>query len=143
MLATAENDLKAKSLLDRMFEAEFRYMRGEAGVACLAEAFHPDVVVHEPASLPYAGDWCGLDGVAALIRMMGDIWADMSLGDMTATYSGDTLFMTAPITLIARANEKTVIQPFAEVLRFEDGLVIEATPFYSDTHAIVMALQSG
>lgn len=143
MLAAVENDPKAKSLLDRMFEAEFRYMRREGGIACLAEVFHPDVVIHEPSSLPYAGDWCGLDGVAALIRTMGDIWADMTLGDMITTCSGDILFMKAPITLVARENQKTIIQPFAEVLRFEDGLVIEGTPFYFDTHAIVAAVQGG
>ena len=62
----------AAYLVERMFAAEFAFMKsGGQDPGLLAEAFHRDVVVHEPASLPYSGDWRGLAGVADLIRHMG------------------------------------------------------------------------
>ena len=46
-------------LLTRLFEVERRFLRSDSGTAdLLITAFDPDVVIHEPASLPYPGDWC-------------------------------------------------------------------------------------
>jgi hypothetical protein len=63
-----------------MLSAEFNFMKG-GGIDqhILAEAFHPEVVVHEPGSLPYAGDWVGLDGAASLMRAMNDARAEMAV----------------------------------------------------------------
>jgi ketosteroid isomerase-like protein len=48
--------------------------------------------------------------------------------------------MSCTISLVARANGATVRQPFAEVLRFRDGRLLEGTPFYYDTNEILSAL---
>ena len=45
----------------------------------LAEAFHPYVVVYALASLPYPGDWEGLEGVGVLFRKMREVWSDAPL----------------------------------------------------------------
>ena len=64
--------LTALQLLERMFEVEMKFIRsGSNNVEAHAEAFHSDVVVHEPASLPYPGDWKGLEGVGALFGKDG------------------------------------------------------------------------
>jgi ketosteroid isomerase-like protein len=136
----------AAELLQRMFEVEMRFVgSGPEGtledVAVLASAFHPDVVVHEPASLPYSGDWKGFRGVGDLFRTMRQTWSDMRVDGMQAVRDGDTVFMTGTLRLTARANGATISQPFAEVLRFKDELVVEGTPFYYDTSEIVAALR--
>lgn len=131
----------AMELLERMFAVEMRFLQQpEADLDLLATAFHPDVVVHEPASLPYAGDWRGLAGVGQLFRLMNQTWSDLSVENMQAAKAGDTIFMACSLRLTARHSGRTITQPFAEVLRFEGGRLIEGTPFYHDTAAIAAAL---
>lgn len=133
--------LSATDLLDRMFAVEMRFLqRDDADLDLLATAFHRDVVVHEPASLPYAGDWRGLDGVGRLFKTMRDTWSELAVEGLQAAQSGDTVHMSCRLRLTARRSGTTLSQPFAEVLRFEDGLLIDGTPFYFDTAAIRSAL---
>ncbi len=137
----AEIRLTAMQLLERMFEVEMKFIQsGSDEVEALAEAFHPNVVVHEPASLPYPGDWKGLEGVGALFRKMREVWSDMKVEDLTAAREGDTVFMACTLHLTCRTRGVAIKQPFAEVLRFQGERLIEATPFYYDTSEIVSAL---
>lgn len=128
----------AMPLLERMFEVELDFLRSDGrDVESLARAFHADVVVHEPASLPYAGDWKGLEGIAALLGRMRDVWSDMTVEDMTTVRVEDTVFMSCSLTLTSRATGAVIRQPFAEVLHFKDGLLLDGTPFYYDTAEII------
>ena len=128
----------AMQLLERMFDVELGFLRSdEKDVQSLARAFHPDVVVHEPASLPYAGDWKGLAGIAALLGRMSEVWSDMAVEDMTAARTEDIVFMSCTLKLTSRATGAVIRQPFAEVLSFRDGLLLDGTPFYYDTAGIV------
>jgi ketosteroid isomerase-like protein len=131
----------AMQLLNRMFEVEMRFLKSDAkDVSMLASAFHKSVVVHEPASLPYAGDWRGLEGMGELFRRMSDAWSDVRVEDLEALKSDNTVFMACTLYLTSRANGATIKQPFAEVLRFKDGLLLEGTPFYYDTSEVAAAL---
>lgn len=132
----------AMQLLDNMFAVEMRFLKADAkDAAMLATAFHQDVVVHEPASLFYCGDWRGLEGVSALLGKMCEVWSDIRVEDLEAAQSGDTVFMACTLHLTSRGNGNVIQQPFAEVLRFQDGVLLEGTPFYHDTSAIVAALR--
>lgn len=131
----------ALGLLEHMFDVEMRFVRGGANDKdLLATAFHNNVVIHEPKSLPYAGDWTGLDELSALFRKMRETWSDMAVENLQATRNGDTVFMACTLSMTCRVNGIKIVQPFAEVLRFEAGLLIEATPFYYDTDEIVSIL---
>jgi len=131
----------AMDLLKRMFDVELRFLQSDKpDLEMLATAFHPDVVVHEPKSLLYAGDWDGLGGVGALFRQMRDVWSDLRVEQLDATREGDTVYMACTIHLTARATGTDITQPFAEVLRFKDALLIEGTPFYYDTAELVAAI---
>ena len=131
----------AEQLLAHMFEVELGFMRsGSQDASGLARAFHPEVVVHEPASLPYAGDWEGLEGVAALLRKMGEVWSDFRVEDMEAMRKGDTVFVSGTLHMKSRATGAEIAQPFAEVLHFKDDLLLDGTPFYYDTGEMVAAL---
>jgi len=132
----------AMQLLERMFDVEMRFLQSgeKKDVAMLAAVFHSDVVVHEPASLPYAGRWVGLNGLGRLFQTMREVWSDVRVEDLEAARSGDTVLMACTLHLTCRANGAAITQPFAEKLRFKDGLMVEGTPFYHDTSAIVAAL---
>lgn len=140
-MAEPENDPHLKALLDNMFAVEMAFMQSDAqDPAILARAFHADVVVHEPASLPYSGDWIGLDGVARLMRRMGELFGGMAIDALVCAGSPERLHLACTLTMTVRATGETIVQPFAELLRFKDGLLIEGTPFYHDTSELVAAL---
>jgi hypothetical protein len=133
--------LLAMELLTRMFDVELRFLQSDKpDLGMLATAFHPDVVVHEPKSLPYAGDWIGFEGIGALFRRMREVWSDLKVEKLEATRDGDVVFMTCIIHLTSRATAVSIVQPFAEVLRFKDELLVEGTPFYYDTAEILAAI---
>jgi hypothetical protein len=50
------------------------------------------------------------------------------------------VFMACTLRLTSRADGTAIKQPFAEVLRFKDGLLLDGTPFYYDTSEIVAAV---
>ncbi len=131
----------AMELLENMFDVEMRFLQSGSGdIDMLTGAFHRDVIVHEPQSLPYAGDWDGLEGIAALFHKMQESWINVAVENLQAAQSDDTVFMSCTLSLTSRANGVTITQPFAEVLRFRDGLLFEGTPFYYDTSEILAAL---
>ena len=133
--------MTAMELLTRMFDVELRFLQSDKPeLRMLATAFHPDVVVHEPKSLPYAGDWTGFEGIGALFRRMREVWSDLKVEKLEATRDGDVVFMACTIHLTSRATGVSVAQPFAEVLRFKNDLLIEGTPFYYDTAEILSAI---
>lgn len=64
-----ERQSTAMELLENMFDVEMRFLQsGSGNIEMLTSAFHRDVVVHEPHSLPYAGDWNGLEGIPLFSR---------------------------------------------------------------------------
>jgi|SRR5688572_16751175 ketosteroid isomerase-like protein len=135
------NQLPAMELLTRMFDVELRFLRSDTpDIRMLATAFHPDVVVHEPKSLPYAGDWTGFEGIGALFRRMREVWSDLRVEQLEATRDGDVVFMACTIDLTSCATGASITQPFAEVLRFKNDRLIEGTPFYYDTAEILTAI---
>ncbi|WP_287337045.1 nuclear transport factor 2 family protein [Mesorhizobium sp.] len=88
----------AMELLENMFEVEIRFLQsGSESLDMLASAFHAEVVVHEPQSLPYAGGWKGLDGVGALFRQMREIWSDVAVESLQAAQSDDTVYMSCTL----------------------------------------------
>ncbi|TIP71801.1 MAG: nuclear transport factor 2 family protein [Mesorhizobium sp.] len=128
----------AMQLLENMFEVEMRFLQsGSESLYMLANASHAEVVVHEPQSLPYAGDWNGLNGIGALFRKMREIWSDVTVEGLQAAQNDDMVFMSCTLSLTSRANGATIKQLFAEVLRFKDDRLIEGTPFYHDTSEIL------
>jgi ketosteroid isomerase-like protein len=137
----ANTHAAALQLVEPMFAAEFAFMRSDPPDPGLLEAaFDRDVVVHEPGSLPYAGDWQGLEGVAALIGLMRDTWSEMAVEDLAAVRDGDAVFLSCTLRLVSRATGRSIDQPFAEVLRFRDGRLLEGRPFYFDTDALLATI---
>ena len=137
----AERQSTAMKLLENMFDVEMRFLQsGSGNIEMLTGAFHRDVVVHEPQSLPYAGDWNGLEGIAALFQKMQESWSNVAVENLQAAQNDDVVLMSCTLSLTSRANGVTIKQPFAEVLRFRDGRLLEGTPFYYDTSEILAVM---
>jgi ketosteroid isomerase-like protein len=142
MLTHVNGWLTAEQLVSRLFAAQAEFVAsGGVDEDALAEAIHPEVVLHEPASLPYAGDWEGLAGAAALLRAMGDVWSEFRVADVEAARRGDTVFLAGTLHMRARATGAAIDQPFAQLLHFKDDLLVDATPFYFDTGEILTVIR--
>ncbi|MGQ4878971.1 nuclear transport factor 2 family protein [Billgrantia sp. LNSP4103-1] len=137
MKISQEETLSTMQMLERMFQVEMAFMESEPkDFRLLADAFHPDVVVHEPTSLPYSGDWKGLQGIAELIQQMSNVFSNFSVEDLSCAGSPTKLYVSCTLHMRARASGISITQPFSEILRFDNGLLIEGTPFYFDTAEI-------
>lgn len=141
LIMSQENPLSSMQILEKMFNVEMAFMASkEKDSAILAEAFHPDVVVYEPSSVPYAGDWRGLAGVAELMHLMSDTFATFEVENLTCSGPPANMHVSCTLRIVSRKTGISVTQPFAQLLRFQEGLLIEATPFYFDTDEIRAAL---
>jgi hypothetical protein len=129
--------MKAMDLIERMFQAELQYMQtdGETNRE-MKSVFHPEIVVHEPEFLPYAGDWSGYTELGKLWSTMNKYWKSMKVENVKATIDEESLFLNCTLSLIARDSSQLLTQPFSEYLRLQNGLIVEATPFYFDTAQI-------
>ncbi|WP_237353146.1 nuclear transport factor 2 family protein [Rhizobium phaseoli] len=137
-----DNPLSSMQILEKMFDVEMAFMasKGKDSVI-LAEAFHTEVVVHEPTSVPYAGDWRGLAGVAELMHLMSETFSTFEVENLTCSGPPASMHVSCTLRMVSRKTGISVSQPFAQLLRFQEGLLIEATPFYFDTDEIKAALE--
>jgi hypothetical protein len=70
---------------------------------------------------------------------MREAWSDLEVQRLEATRDGEVVFMACTIRLTSRTTGASITQPFAEVLRFKNDLLIEGAPFYYDTAEILAA----
>ncbi len=100
-----ERQSTAMELLENMFDVEMRFLQsGSGSIEMLTGAFHRDVVVHEPQSLPYAGDWSGLEGIAALFHKMQESWSNVAVENLQAAQNDDVVFMSCTLSLTSRSQ---------------------------------------
>jgi ketosteroid isomerase-like protein len=132
---------KAMGIINRMFTAEMQFFHTDGEEYSGVESvFHPDIVVQEPNSLPYAGDWYGYGELIKLWGKMNECWDSIKVEDMQTTIDDNSLFLTCTLIAKARKTGIEIRQPFSEYLELKDDLVVKAIPFYFDTVAIKEAL---
>lgn len=98
-----------------------------------------DLVIHEAASLPYAGEFRGRHALRDLHAQVMAHWADPRI-DFHAMTAGDGHVVSlVTFHLTSKVTGKHTAMPLAEVFRLADGKVTEIRPFYFDS-AVVAAL---
>lgn len=127
----------AMEILNKMFHAEMQFMQTDRKNKDEMKAiFHPDIVIHEPEYLPYAGDWCGYEELGRLWHEMSKYWESMKVENLIAMSDNEKLLLSCSLTLVSRSSGEQITQPFSQYLELKNGLVVEATPFYFDTAQI-------
>ena len=104
--------------------------------AAVAGLLHPDLVVHEAESLPYPGDYHGLDGFATLLKTLLRNY-ELKFVSATLHDAGDAVICEMTIQLTGRATGKTTEMPMIEVYRFTDNQISDIDVYYKDTKAVV------
>lgn len=131
---------ESEKVLRAFYAAEASYLAAggpkAASTEVFAECLHPDIVIHEAASLPYGGQWCGLDGVAAFMAKLSETYDSATVKDRSITVDGPVVVVMARSIVrsrrTGRSMENTVLQRNLVV----DGLITEMRPFHWDTAAV-------
>jgi hypothetical protein len=124
-------------LLDRFYEAEVRYIaaggaaRG-ADFSEMAACLHRDVVMHQGPSVPFPGDWVGVDEVERFFAVLAETWIEMEILDVTYFVGEDGVAISMRGVLTSRATGLTVDMPVAQFITFQDGLIRDWTVLYDD-----------
>ena len=97
----------------------------------------PGFVVHEPAGLPYGGDYAGVEGWRTLSKAIVATWAGFRI--TAKEFCGETEDSLV-VRLFVQGRARKSGAPFEtsvlELWKFRDGLLAEITPYYWDTQAL-------
>jgi uncharacterized protein (TIGR02246 family) len=140
---TAESP--AVQALTRFYEAEARYSASgsRADREALLSTLHRDIVLYQPQSLPYGGEWHGREGFGQWLDAFTRTWADVTPTDpVLYACKDDVLISTVTMRARAFATGVEIAIPICQVIRFADGLPIEWRNFAWDTAAMLDALGS-
>jgi ketosteroid isomerase-like protein len=109
----------------------------------LFASLHPDVVVHEAASLPFGGTFHGIEGVKDLFGQMFATWDDLKIAVEKLFDGGDQVVALLHLTAKAKATGTPVDMQIAELWTLRDGKVIALRPFYWDAGEIGRITKAG
>ncbi|MFC4950085.1 nuclear transport factor 2 family protein [Pseudonocardia sp. GCM10023141] len=102
----------------------------------LAERTSPGAVWRQAASLPWAGEWKGADGFAAMMARIADCATLTVTGNRSSALGADGVLVEVEATFTARSSGRSLNTKVLELYRLRDGLVDGADAFYLDTHAL-------
>lgn len=102
-----------------------------------------EVVIHEAASLPYGGDHHGLEGLRHVFGEFRTTWKFTAAAEFRFIDGGgdDVVVLVSESDVTARATGRTARFGIAEFYRVTDGRISEITVFYSDTAAMLAAVE--
>lgn len=130
--------------LNAFYDAEQRYVAagGSDAGADFSEVgalFHPDLVVRQGPTVPYAGDWHGVDGLERFFAVFTETWSSLELSE-TRYFSGETgIAITMRMQATARRTGKHLDTTVAHFLIVEYGLIREFNVFYADPVGVELA----
>ena len=120
-----------RDLLKRIYELFF-----SGDIETMSGLFAPDAVIVEVASLPYAGEYRGPEGMTEIARRLHETWDELAL-DLQDILASDTRAAGVGIfSAVAKATGERVSFPMAEIWTFEGGKILRCEPIYGDTAAV-------
>jgi uncharacterized protein len=130
---------EALATVRKLFEAVARRDPGEYFVA-----YHPDILISVAPSLPYGGDYKGLEGVlrhAERFRATWDRYQPEGRRELEPEFlaAGDRVFVLWRLRALG-ADGDSVDLPAVSIYRLQDGKIIESRMFNFDTVALARFL---
>src|SRR5690606_12290767 len=131
--------------LRRFHEAEARYSASRLAIdrEALLATLHPDIILYQPESLPYGGQWKGREEFGCWLDAFVNTWADVVPTDPVFHVCGaHNVIVTVTMRAKAKATGTPIEIPMCQVVRFSDRLPIEWRNFSSDTVRMLNALEA-
>jgi ketosteroid isomerase-like protein len=123
--------------LNSFYDAEQRYVaaggaKSGADFREMASHLHRDVVARQGPTVPYSGDWHGIEGLQEFFSVFTEIWSSLELSDIQY-FEGETgLAIQMRMRATSVATGKQLDTMCGHFLIFEDGLIREFNVFYQD-----------
>lgn len=100
-----------------------------------------DLVIHEPASLPYGGEWRGRDALQRLYAEVMGFWQDPLVEWIDLVGGDDHVVALLRMSVTVPGTGERIVQRVSEVTRFNtDGQMVEMHIHYFDTATMTRAL---
>ena len=132
----------AKAAVHRFYDAEAGYMLSATrDFAPVAETLSENVLLCEPASLPYGGEYRGRTGFERWLRAFADSWSSIEVRDVELFAVDEIIFSRSHVYAKARATGAPADWPLLQYFRLDGGRVAELRPFHWDTAAMLPALK--
>ncbi|MBR9909327.1 MAG: nuclear transport factor 2 family protein [Gammaproteobacteria bacterium] len=96
---------------------------------------HPEVVFHSPESLPYGGEWHGLDGWQRMKQAIAVVWSelDLKIRRVVGAEDDDCFVIIADLKARSRQTGQVYAAEVMEKWLWRDGLLVLVRPYYWDT----------
>ena len=101
-----------------------------------------EIVISEPASIPYGGEFHGLAGFDQFRRTFAATWKSWSDGPIWYAEHGGTVVKLNVITAVSRATGRSYTTPLAEFFTFSGGKLVKIQIFYQDISGFLAAVSA-
>jgi hypothetical protein len=114
-------------VMDRFIAA---FEAGDLQGACAL--LHPEAIVHEAAGLPYAGEYKGPDGFAALVGTMAGSYDFKLLDTEYLPVDNERIVVKMQTRFTSRLSGNSLEFPVVEIYTVRDGLIQDVDVYYKD-----------
>jgi ketosteroid isomerase-like protein len=106
-------------------------------IATVKELVSPECVVHEPAELPYGGDYVGPEGLLEMFGAINQVLEFSVDGEPLLLEVGDGRVVVRMVAVFAaRQSGRTTSFPIAEIYTISGGQIVDIDVFYKEPGAI-------
>ncbi|WP_331748273.1 nuclear transport factor 2 family protein [Streptomyces chartreusis] len=137
MESEAAPDTNPAAVMDRFYDAEVRYIAAGGAAAGadfseMASCLHRDVVMHQGPSVPFPGDWVGIDELERFFAVLSETWIAMEILDRSYFIGDEGVAISMRGVLTSRATGRIIEMNVGQVITMTDGLIRDWTVFYED-----------
>ena len=132
---------EAEQAVQRFYEAEAAFMASETrDFSRVAATLTKDILLCEPASLPYGGEYRGHAAFEQWLQAFADTWSSMEMHGAQTFVDGCHVTSWSHVYAVLRQTGETVDWPLLQLFRLSDGRIAELRPFHWDTAAMMPAI---
>lgn len=105
-----------------------------------SELLDENVLVHEPATLPWGGEYQGRDGMGQLVSVMHELAVAENVGGFEYIEAGDTVILRTGGRYTSRATGQAAESEIIEIVKVRDGKLADVDVYYRDPSSIAAAM---
>lgn len=122
-------------------KASYEAMLGRGDLDGFLSFFADDGVLIEAESLPYGGRFVGREAIREALLQVMEIYSAFAFKPDVFATSGEWVIAYGEFSVTVRSTGKQVSFPLAEATRVVNDKIRLIHPIYSDTAAILAAMQ--
>ena len=136
-----------RDTLNGYYAAEQRYIaaggaKAGADFSEMASYLHPHVVGRQGPTVPFSGDWFGIEGFKRFFDVFSATWSSLELSEEQYFESETGLAIQMRMRATSAATGGHLDTKVGHFIVFESGLIREITVYYHDPIQVLRSTQS-